>query len=76
MVRSEGKFPERWKGGRGMRTQRNLPKFPLVVEGQGRPRWTGMSTLSGECGAFEGFYRGENSAFSYVLLFANSVFYW
>jgi hypothetical protein len=35
-----------------------------------------MSTLSGECGAFEGFYRGENSAFSYVLLFANSVFYW
>ena len=35
-----------------------------------------MSTLLGGFGAFEGFYGGENSAFSYVLLFANSVFYW
>jgi hypothetical protein len=35
-----------------------------------------MSTLLGGCGAFVGFYRRENAAFSYVLLFANSVFYW
>jgi hypothetical protein len=35
-----------------------------------------MSTLLEGRGAFTGFFGRENGAFSYVLLFANSVFYW
>lgn len=35
-----------------------------------------MFTLFGDVERSWVFYRRENAAFSYVLLFANSVFYW